>query len=171
MSSAPTSTAGPERYCADCRPAPLPLAGVRSVGLFDGPLRRAVHRLKYRGRRSAARPLADLLVAPARAMDLSADGATRPLVLPVPLHSERERERGYNQASLLARPLADLLGLPYEPRLLRRVRPTASQVGLSRRQRRQNVRGAFGAEAGVAGRDILLVDDVTTTGSTLGSAA
>ncbi|MGH2351579.1 MAG: ComF family protein, partial [Chloroflexota bacterium] len=78
---------------------------------------------------------------------------------------------GYNQASLLARPLADLLGLPYEPRLLRRVRPTASQVGLSRRQRRQNVRGAFGAEAGVAGRDILLVDDVTTTGSTLGSAA
>ncbi|MGH2352116.1 MAG: ComF family protein, partial [Chloroflexota bacterium] len=75
LSSAPTSTAGPERYCADCRPAPLPLAGVRSVGLFDGPLRRAVHRLKYRGRRSAARTLGELLVSPARALDLGTGGA------------------------------------------------------------------------------------------------
>jgi ComF family protein len=156
--------------CADCRLDPLPLGAVRSAGAFEGPLRQAIHRLKYRGRRAAAPRLADLLRAPFALLPLDGAHPSDPVVVPVPLHGERERERGYNQAALLARPLAAHLGLRYEPRALRRVRPTATQVGLPRPQRRDNVRGAFVA-GGVRGWPIVLVDDVTTTGSTLGSAA
>jgi competence protein ComFC len=140
------------------------------VAGLEGPLQRAVHRLKYRGRPGAARVLVDLLVPVAAELGLrSAEGP--PLVVPVPLYPLRERQRGYNQAALLARPLAERLDFPYAPGLLARRRQTAPQVGLSRAQRRENVRDAFVARPGVAGRVVLLVDDVTTTGSTLASAA
>jgi ComF family protein len=166
----PVADAGPPApRCRACRDRPLPLRGVRSAAALEGPLRRAVHRLKYRGRSGAARVLAELLVPPAAEL-VPAAGAP-PLVLPVPLFPARERERGYNQAALLARPLAGRLGLPCRTDLLRRRRATAPQVGLSRAQRFENVRGAFVAGPEVAGREVLLVDDVTTTGSTLGSAA
>jgi ComF family protein len=89
----------------------------------------------------------------------------------VPLYPLRESQRGYNQAALLARPLAERLDFPYAPGLLARRRQTAPQVGLSRARRRENVRDAFDARPGVEGRVVLLVDDVTTTGSTLASAA
>ena len=158
-------------FCPDCRLDRLPLAAARSAALFDGPLRHAVHQLKYRGRRSAARALAHLLLAPARSLAAAGIDLAPAVVVPVPLHPARERERGYTQAALLARPFAEALGLTCEAGLLRRVRPTPPQVGLSQRQRRLNVRDAFAAAPGVAGRLILLVDDVTTTGSTLGSAA
>ena len=165
------SNRGPAPRCPDCRRRPLPLEGVRSVAALDGPLRRAVHRLKYRGRPGGARVLADLLLPLATGMAGAPPGDEPPLVLPVPLYPARERARGYNQAALLARPLAGRLGLACRTDLLRRRRETAPQVGLSREQRRQNVRGAFVAGPEVAGRTVLLVDDVTTTGSTLGSAA
>jgi ComF family protein len=93
-------------------------------------------------------------------------------VVPVPLAAEREHERGYNQSALLARALAELAGLPYEPRGLRRVRHTHSQVGLSGDERHHNVRGAFQARPErVAGRSIVLVDDICTTGATLSACA
>ena len=157
--------------CADCRLDPLPLASLRSAGYHTGPLRRAVHCLKYRGRKGSGRVLADLLERPAGELDPRWPEGERPLVVPIPLHPFREWERGYNQAALLARPLAAALGLPYAPGALRRLRPTASQVGLDRRRRRENVRGAFAAAPVLCGRAVLLVDDVATTGSTLGSAA
>jgi ComF family protein len=162
--------------CADCRNDPLPLAGVRSAGAFAGPLRQAVHALKYRGRRDVAPSLAALLrpaalSLPGEAGDTGGASAVFGLVVPVPLHPERERERGYNQAALLARPLSDALAVRYAPGALRRVRATASQVRLSRLQRRENVRGAFAASSLVAGHSVLLVDDVATTGSTLAAAA
>jgi ComF family protein len=146
---------------------PLPLVAVRSAGLLRGPLRRAVHRLKYRSRRAAAGALADLLRFPVTQL-----GPLAPelVVIPVPLHGERLRERGFNQAEALAAPLADALGRPLRAAVLR-VRATPTQVGLSRAQRRANVRGAFAASETLAGQAVLLVDDVTTTGSTLGSAA
>jgi ComF family protein len=143
---------------------------VRSVALFEGPLRRAVHRLKYRGRPGAARVLADLLVPAVQELLSGAPNRPPPLVLPLPLHPDRERARGYNQALLLARPLAGRLGLPCRPDQLRRVRPTAPQVGLSRAARRLNVAEAFAPGPGLAGRAVVLVDDVATTGSTLESA-
>ena len=167
--------------CRDCAVERLPLAGVRSAGLMRGPLRRAVHRLKYSGATAAAASLAALMAEPARSL-LAGSAAVSALVVPVPLSRGRQRERGYNQAERLAAPLAAMLGLELATSLLR-VRETAPQVGLSRAARRANVRGAFSAawalpEAGaerpkrsLEGACVLLVDDVTTTGSTLGSAA
>lgn len=153
--------------CADCRLDPLPLDGVRSAGLLAGPLRRAVHRLKYRGRSAAAPALAGLLKNAVRQLDgLPADT----VVVPVPLHLLRLRERGFNQSEALATPLAAALGLAVRPAVLR-IRETPSQVGLSRAARRANLRDAFAATESLARASVLLVDDVVTTGSTLGSAA
>jgi ComF family protein len=172
-------------YCPACRRARLPLAAVRSAALFAGPLRPAIHRLKYRGRRSAARALSDLLVAPACALRTTwpaPDGtsigpsagpsaARTAVVIPVPLHPTRERERGYNQAALLARPLALALGWPLDAHALRRVKDTAPLVRMSEAERAAAVAGAFAATRSLEGRHVLLVDDVATTCSTLAAAA
>lgn len=94
------------------------------------------------------------------------------LLVPVPLAKNRLRERGYNQVSVLARPLSMALGIRFEAGALRRSRETRSQVGLTRAERHDNVHGAFNAEPRrVNGRKILLMDDVATTGSTLSSCA
>lgn len=92
-------------------------------------------------------------------------------LVPVPLSARRYRERGYNQAALLARGLADLTGAPYQSNLLRRTRYTVSQVGLNASERRDNVQGAFQAVRQAAGRNLMLIDDVCTTGSTLEACA
>jgi ComF family protein len=90
----------------------------------------------------------------------------------VPLSKERYQQRGYNQAGLLARPVALALNIPYQPKALERWRDTVSQVGLSADQRMDNVVGAFKASQGlVKDRSILVIDDVTTTGATINSCA
>lgn len=93
------------------------------------------------------------------------------LVAPIPLGKQRLRERGYNQVAMIAKPLAMGLGLKYSPEALARQKETRSQVGLSREERRRNVRDAFRADAGVRGKIVLIMDDVSTTGSTLSSCA
>jgi ComF family protein len=94
------------------------------------------------------------------------------IVVPVPLALERLSERGYNQASLLARPLAMRLHLPYNPGALSRLRETRTQIGLTAGERRANVFGAFVARSPlVQGKNILVIDDVTTTGSTMDACA
>lgn len=143
------------------------LARIRSYATYDGPLERAVHRFKYRGRRALAKPLAQLL-----AERLAVDGLPAEAITWVPLGARRRRERGYNQAELLARGLAGLIGLPALPGQLRRVRETPPQVGLDRPRRLNNVAGAFAYRGGpLNGRLVLLVDDVATTGATLDACA
>lgn len=143
------------------------LARLRAAAAYEGPVPPAVHRLKYRGWRSLAPPLAKLLVA-----RLVVEGLPAAHVMAVPLHPVRERGRGYNQAELLAGEIRRSLQLPPAPGRLARVRDTRPQVGLDRLRRLANVEGAFRweGEAG-EGRPVLLVDDVVTTGATLEACA
>jgi ComF family protein len=140
-----------------------PLTGLRSAAYFEGPLQRAIHRLKYKHDVSLADALAPRLVDAWSAYQLPTAWITA-----VPLAPQRLHERGYNQAALLARAMAQLLGLPYLPRTMVRVRSTPSQVGLDAAARQANVAGAFRADSRhVAGRNVIVVDDVCTTGATL----
>lgn len=149
--------------------APSPsLAGVRLVtlGPFAGPLSIAVKRLKYAGRAD----LADLLaVRWWRECEVLAASLERPLVVPVPLHPSRLAARGYNQSGLVASRLARLAGLRVDHQLLVRVRETRQQAKLCAQQRHENLRRAFratGRARRLAGRALVLVDDVVTTGAT-----
>lgn len=137
------------------------MAGQRLwLGAYDGPLARLVRALKYRGVTALAGWLGSCLGA-----EVGHAGWRPDLVCAVPLHAGRRRERGFNQAELLAREAARRLGVPYRP-LLRRTRPTPRQARLDRASRRPNVRGAF-ASRPLAGSTVLLVDDVLTTGATV----
>lgn len=138
---------------------------------YAGPAGSAIRALKFRRQRRLALPLALLLADAARRAGLAPD-----VIVPMPLHVKRRRERGYNQAELLARPLARTLHAPLAAHALARTRATQPQTRLSRRDRLANVAGAFAltsptAAALLAGKRVVLVDDVTTTGATLGAAA
>ncbi|MGH2515071.1 MAG: ComF family protein, partial [Ktedonobacterales bacterium] len=126
--------------CSACQAGrgPAALAIIRAAALHEGPVREAVLALKYRGRRRLAAPLGDMLAETVARLDLRPDA-----ILPVPLHVTRTRQRGYNQAELLARQCARRLRVAYEPALLMRARATPPQVGLSGAERRVNVAGAF----------------------------
>ena len=156
----------PVAACDLCQRYPLPLQ-VRAAALYGEPLRRAIHGFKYEGLFALASPLAALMVEEWPRWSVPAD-----LVLPIPLHPERERERGYNQTLLLVREFCRRLSLVPDSTALSRIRYTRPQVELGVRERLHNVRGAFRADRRkVAQKRILLVDDVCTTGATLAAAA
>lgn len=153
--------------CGHCYQQPPPYLALRSACYFQSTVREMIHRLKYKRARHLALPLGRLLV-PLRAA-LPQPGE---LIVPVPLYSTREAARGYNQSLLLAQVLAEELRLPVESQALRRRRDTPAQVGLSAAERQRNVRDAFVAEPSlVKGRDVLLIDDVCTTGATVSACA
>jgi ComF family protein len=152
--------------CGRCRRGLQPFAAGASLGPYAGALRALVHALKYERRRRVARRLAQALADDPAAAALLTPGA---ILLPVPLHPRRRRERGFNQSELLAGELARLRpGLTVRPAALVRRKDTAAQAGLSAAARRQNVAGAFAVRrrSQVAGRVVVLVDDVVTTGAT-----
>ena len=156
--------------CQWCLEHPSKIDGIRAPYLFEGPLREAVHRLKYRGWRVAAPVLGGLLAGYLERHKLLAQPPGQVLV-PVPLHPRRLRSRGYNQSHLLAKETGKLLDLPVRGDLLKRAKDSPPQVeARSSEQRRANVAGSFKA-TGVEGLSILLVDDVATTGSTLMACA
>jgi ComF family protein len=154
----------------ECRGVALGFERTFRLGPYEGRLRDAVLRAKSPGGEGLAdflgRVLAEIRGEAIRNSEID-------LVAPVPLHWWRKWTRGFNQAEAVARELAAQLGAPFAPRLLRRVRWTARQVQLSRETRRENLRGAFRVVRGarLAGKTVLVVDDVMTTGSTLGEVA
>ncbi len=130
-------------------------------------MRPAIHGLKYRQGFALAEPLAAMMLTAWPRWQMAVDK-----LLPIPLHADRQRERGYNQAELLATRFAAGVGLPCDTLALVRRRNTTPQVQLSGPERRRNLQQAFQADgARVQGQHILLVDDVCTTGSTLEAAA
>jgi ComF family protein len=133
----------------------------RSALLFTRTLREIIHHLKYSDRVSLAKPLGDILKE-----CLEREPFTGNLLIPVPLHPSRERERGFNQAELIA----TRLGRPVATRLLRRRKNTPSQTGLTRNQRKRNLAAAFETRGEVKGT-VIVVDDVYTTGSTMNEIA
>jgi ComF family protein len=140
----------------------------RSYASYDGVLVRAILFLKFERMEPLGRWFAERLTELVRREALAAD-----VVVPVPLHRQRERERGYNQADLIARPLARRLRLPYGSVLLMRTRPRPDKHLLSLEERWESVRGAFATRPGsvVDNLRVLLVDDVMTTGATLDACA
>jgi ComF family protein len=182
-----------EPLCSACRPAldarlalpggtpiglpadlPMPLLQIEWCAPFAGSVRAALHQLKYGGERRLATPLGEAV---ARRWARVGVGAT--VIVPVPVHADRERQRGYDQAALIAEVAARALGLPYVP-ALDRARATAAQFELGRNERAANVAGAFRLRgtttrtrdvAAIVGQWVLLVDDVVTTGATLAACA
>lgn len=156
--------------CAACAERPPKLDSLTAVFSFDGPIREAIHAFKYRDLRALKPVLGALLYEESRVQERLR--ACVDVVAEVPMHRRRVRERGYNQAGLLASELARRSGLRHEPDLLERVSLVHSQAASpSRLARIANVRGAFRAKSGARSRRVLLVDDVSTTGSTLNECA
>jgi ComF family protein len=138
--------------------------------LYDGGIMDAIHQVKYNGKTYLAQSLGDLLAASARERFGDTKGL---LIMPVPLHPRRLRERGFNQSLVLARAVAPVLEASLDFLSLRRVKYTQPQTGLKRDERRKNVKGAFALDGrpDLKGRTIILVDDVATTGNTLNECA
>lgn len=161
--------AGEQGFCGGC--APLlerlpPERGTNAAYVFGGPLADAIRRFKYGGRTEHAAVLGALLASACTPNAGRIDAVTA-----IPLHPRRLRERGFDQAALLARPVARVLGVPLDLGALRRIRDTRAQAGLAARERADNVRGCFAARVRADRARILVIDDVRTTGATFAEAS
>ncbi|HEX5520521.1 MAG TPA: ComF family protein [Longimicrobiaceae bacterium] len=156
-----------EARCRECTELPPSVRAVRSVCSFAGPAKEIVHALKYGGWTAVAEPMARRIAALSLPRDVEDEAR---IVLPVPLSAARLRERGYNQAELLAGAIARRTGRRCAPEALLRTRRTHTQTSLHPSERRANVAGAFAVpaphRATLAGEHVLLIDDVWTTGAT-----
>lgn len=151
-----------EREAGEQEPLPAGIDALHAAFVYEGPVRRLVHLLKYESVRAAAIPLA-------RQMAYLPSGEEE-IIVPVPTDKKRERRRGFNQSSLLARHIAAELGMRMEQALVR-VETRHPQTGLSAEERRENLVGCMAAGDAVNGKRVLLVDDVVTTGATICEAA
>ncbi|RLB72710.1 MAG: hypothetical protein DRH07_03805 [Deltaproteobacteria bacterium] len=151
--------------CGRCIKQPPVYTKVYAVGLYELSLRRSIHQFKFNGKVGLDRPLGVLLEQVIDS-DLKID-----LLVPVPLQRKRLQQRSYNQALLLARVVAKLRRLPVDNDLLVKVRETESQQGLSAKERVKNLQGSFKLEKNVTGQNILLIDDVMTTGATVAACS
>ena len=154
----------PPSLCGECLCSPPPWEHFRFYGVYANTLKELLLRGKFGADSTLLHLLGKLLAQ--RCLDLPRPDA----IVPMPLHPSRLRERGFNQAQELARPLAELLQVPLRSDLLARCRPTPHQVGLNRQERLNNLKNAFVASPSARGLRLLLIDDTCTTGTTLRQA-
>jgi ComF family protein len=163
--------------CADCQAslissvpvneADSPLQERRATAEYGGSLQQAIHAFKYSGKRGFATVLAVRLAA-----TYAESGWTPTLITAVPLHANRKRSRGFNQAALLAQELSTIIKIPFRAEIIERVKDTRPQVGLGKQDRQQNMESAFKAVPSISvGQQIVIVDDVYTTGATIRACA
>lgn len=166
MCGIPFAGMGADHLCGNCLKDPPSFDAARAGFVYEGHCRELIHRFKYQNKTHLRRPLA--LLTQEHLADFIA--ARRPeIIVPVPLHKKRIRSRGFNQAVLLGELLAHGWRLSMERRVLKRIRWTEPQISMSAEERRINVKGAFAVadSVAVAGKRVLIVDDVITTGSTV----
>ncbi len=163
------SQSGEDHLCGQCLRGKWHFSMARALGLYDGPLRDAIHALKYEGKPFLAKTLVGLLDRGYPFIDYG----LYDLLVPVPLHPKRLRERGFNQALVLGRAMARREGVPCMGFVLRKTRPSEPQIHLNPEEREKNVRGSFAVAdpPKVRGKRVLLIDDVMTTGSTVDECA
>lgn len=161
---------GIDHPCGTCLGTPRPFVEARAAARFEGPLQDLIHRFKYGKKVHLSRPLGLLT---ATMLDAFHSAVPADCIVPVPLHRKRLRERGFNQSQLIGQVLAKRWNIPQAVNNLRRIRWTEPQTGLSAAERVSNIRGAFAVASPEKFKDksLLLVDDVYTTGSTIGECA
>jgi len=160
---------GEDHLCGQCLGRQCHFGSARALGLYEGPIREAIHHLKYGGKSFLAKPLVGLLDRGYPFIDYG----SYDLLVPVPLHPKRLRERGFNQALILGKAIGQREGVPCRGFLLKKIRWSLPQINLSPKEREKNVKGSFAvADPGVVrGKRVLLIDDVMTTGSTVNECA
>lgn len=166
----PIGGAGADHPCGECQVSVPPYAVARALARYETVMHDVIHAFKYRGKITTGEVLGRMMAGYAYP---GFSIAAYDLIVPVPLHPKRLRERGFNQAVILAREITRRFSLPLDFLTLRRRVFTAPQVNLGKDERPANVRGAFDVKDGkkVEGQKIILVDDVYTTGSTVGECA
>lgn len=164
------SKAGDDHHCGKCLVKRPSYDEMRAPFLYEGPIMNAIQRIKYSGRSGIANSLGLLLGEYARKW-LGETGGM--ILVPVPLHIKRMRRRGFNQSMLLSKKINEVLHASLDFKTLERTRNTATQTGLKFKERHKNVKGAFEVinNLKIKGKDIILVDDVATTGNTINECA
>jgi competence protein ComFC len=154
--------------CSICKNHPSALRSLQAYGIYSGSLRKAIQKIKYHHDVGLAEELSNCLAE----LYITHLKWEIDIITTVPLSEERYFERGYNQANIIALPFSLLTKSNISPHVLKRIRNTSSQVGLSKQERMNNIKNAFSiTKVNPKGKKILIIDDVTTTGSTLNECA
>ena len=154
--------------CEDCSREVMPFELARSVVLYDGAMKEAIHKFKFEGKRSLSKPLARFLLAYLERGDIPVGKID--VIVPLPLSGKRQMKRGFNQSELLAEEIARRFLIDVDNSSLRKVKDITPQFELSREKRLSNVKGAF-SSLPMTGKKVLLIDDIYTTGATVREAS
>jgi ComF family protein len=160
-----------ELLCGECLQTPAPFARILCPFRYEFPIDRALHQFKYQGKRYWQRSFVTLMEAFVQFHYTNTTARLPDVLVPVPMHTDKSRKRGFNQAELLAHGLACRLGVPIDKSWLHKIRDTESQAELNKEGRLKNLRGAFVAKGERHYRHVALIDDVVTTRATVETIA